>query len=172
MKTSKIRYKGYEWEHNPESLRIVYSDNINELKLFDGKSIPRKLSSKCRIVKGRGGFIGYDCLEQFNELLKLQTEPESGVLTLPETKPFYAYFKKLELICEPVSDTVFYSFEFIEDSVRNTVIEEEYYHTVLEDETLWDISYRYGADINSLIELNSQISRVDELETGSRVRIC
>ena len=30
MKTAKIRYKGYEWEHNPETLNVVKEDNINE----------------------------------------------------------------------------------------------------------------------------------------------
>lgn len=172
MSISKIRYKGFEWEHNPESLSVIHSDNINEQKLFSGKSVLRKLSAKCRVIKGRGKLSGYDCLEQFNRLLKLQSEPSSGILTLPEEKPFYAYFKKLELICEPVDNEVTYSFEFIEDSVRNTVIKEKYFHTVSDGETLWDISYIYGVDIDTLVELNPEIMRVDELTAGSRVRIC
>lgn len=172
MNIAKIRFKGTEWEHNPESLTILNEENINEVKLLNGKSFPRKLSAKCRVVKGKGKLTGYNCLEKFNELLKLQSEGTSGILTLPKHKPFLAFLKKLELICEPVPDAVEYRFEFIEDSGKNNLIKEKRYHTVLSGETLWDISYRYGETVQNLVKLNPNIMRPDELKEGSKVRIC
>ena len=172
MKPSKIRYKGYEWLHNPEKLEVVNEDNIGEQKLFYGNSLAVKNSSKCRRIKGRGKLAGYDCLRQFNELLKLQSDAESGVLTLPEQKPFYAYFKKLELLCEPAPEVITYSFEFLEDSEKNYTVEEKYYHIVGVGETLWDISYLYSIPIEKLVSLNPEIKRVDELRVRSQVRVC
>ncbi len=172
MKPAKIRYKGYEWTHNPETLEIKNEDNIIEQKLFGGKSYAVKQSKKCRRITGKGKLVGSDCLKQFNALLSLQSKPQSGILTLPEQKPVYAYFKKLELLCEPVCDMIIYSFEFLEDSERNYTVNESLYHIVEEEETLWDISYRYDVPIETLVSLNSDIKRVDELEPESKVRVC
>lgn len=172
MKPAKIRFKGFEWEHNPETLSVINEDNINEYKLLSGISVTVKNSSKCRVVKGKGKLAGYDCLDKFNELLKLRSDSESGILTLPRQKPFYAFFKKLELLCEPCEDVITYSFEFVEDSKRNYTVDEKIYHRVESGETLWDIAYSYSKDINVLVELNPQIIRPDELASGSRVRIC
>lgn len=172
MKPSKIRYKGFEWEHNPETLSVIKEENLSENKLPFGNSFVRKNSSKCRVVKGKGKLVGYDCLNQFNALLKLQREGGSGILSLPQIKPFYAYFKKLELLCEPTQDMVTYSFEFLEDSEKNYTIGEPVYHMVLASETLWDIAYMYKTDISVLINLNPWVKRVDELGVGRRVRVC
>lgn len=172
MKPAKIRFKGYEWEHNPETLKVVTEENISEHKLPYGTSYTSKNSTKCRVVTGGGKFAGYDCIAQFNELLKLQKKPLSGVLTLPEQKPFYAYFKKLELKCEPTDNVVSYSFEFLEDSEKNYTYKEKTYHTVESGETLWDIAFNYNENIDELVKLNPEIKRVDELDEGSSVRIC
>lgn len=172
MKVSQIRFKGYEWEHNPEKLKVSDEDNLTEQKMPRGSSIAVKRSSKCRAVTGEGIITGCDCFNKFNEILKLQRSYESGILTLPGTKPFYAYFRKLELLCEPVPDTICYRFEFLEDSERNYILEEAVYHTVLSGESLWDISFKYGVKIEALVKLNPDIKRVDELYAGRKVRVC
>ena len=172
MKISKIRFKGYEWEHNPETLKVVNDNNIREQDLPLGSSISRYYSAKCRKVSGKGKLVGNECLVKFNELVKLQGQSESGILTLPSTKPFYAYFKKLELLCEPSPNVITYSFEFIEDCEKNHTDKEPYFHTVMGDETLWDISYKYGVNIETLVSLNPEIKRVDELSEGLKVKIC
>ncbi len=172
MKTAKIRYKGYEWEHNPETLNVEKEDNVNEQDLPCENSIARHYSSKCRKVSGKGKLVGEDCLRKFNELVKLQSEAKSGILSLPNIKPFYAYFKKIELICEPSPQVITYRFEFVEDSERNSFVKENYYHTVSDGETLWDISYKYKVDIQTLVDLNPEVKRLDELSEGSRVKVC
>lgn len=172
MKPAKIRYKGYEWEHNPETLQMLKEENISERKFFSGKSYAVKNSTKCRRIIGKGILAGADCLKQFNELLKIQSDTQSGILTLPRQKPFYAYFKKLELLAEPVSNAVTYSFEFIEDSEREYIQNEKFYYTVKDEQTLWDISYNIDVPIETLVSLNPDIKRVDELEIGSKVRVC
>ena len=172
MNVSKIRFKGYEWEHNPEKLKVADEDNLSEQKMPRGSSIAVKRSAKCRLVTGEGIITGYDCFDKFNEILKLQRSGESGILTLPGAKPFYAYFRKLELLCEPVPNTICYRFEFLEDSERNFIIEETLYHTTVSGESLWDISHNYGVKIETLVKLNPDIKRVDEIYTGRKVRIC
>ncbi len=172
MKTAKIRYKGYEWEHNPETLNVLKEDNINEQDLPSENSIVRHYSSRCRRVSGKGKLVGEDCLKKFNELVKLQSGTESGILSLPNIKPFYAYFRKLELLCEPSPKVITYSFEFIEDSEKNFIVRENLYHTVSDGETLWDISYKYKVDIETLVSLNPEVKRLDELSEGSRIKIC
>lgn len=172
MNVSEIRFKGYEWECNPEKLKVSNEENLNEQKMPRGSSIAVKRSSKCRVITGEGIITGYDCLNKFNEILKLQRSDESGILTLPGTKPFYAYFRKLELLCEPIPDTICYRFEFVEDSEKNYVHKKAVYHTVLSGESLWDVSFNFGVEIETLVKLNPDIKRVDELAEGSRVRIC
>ncbi len=172
MKPAKIRFNGFEWEHNPETLKVVEEDNISEHKLSKGSSFTVKNSSKCRRISGSGMLTGYDCIEKFNELLKVQNSSESGILSIIGIKPFYAFFKKLELNCEPSDNMVGYSFEFIEDSERNFTVKEKFYHTVENGETLWDIAFNYKKDIAVLVGLNPGIKRLDELTDGSRVRIC
>lgn len=172
MKPAKIRFKGFEWEHNPETVEVVEEDNIIEHKLSRGNSYTTKNSSKCRRIFGKGMLTGYDCLDQFNKLLMLQNSSESGILTISGIKPFYAYFKKLKLLCEPSDNMVSYGFEFIEDSDRNYTVKEKMYHTVENSETLWDIAFNYQKDIGYLVSLNPEIKRLDELEDGTKVRIC
>jgi hypothetical protein len=67
---------------------------------------------------------------------------------------------------------VSYGFEFIEDSDRNYTVKEKMYHTVENSETLWDIAFNYQKDIGYLVSLNPEIKRLDELEDGTKVRIC
>ncbi len=172
MRISKIRYKGYEWELNPETLTVVNERNYNEVIMPEGTSLSSTRSKKCRVITGEGMIIGYECLKLFNEILRLQSESESGLLTLPSTKPFYAYFTKLELLCEPTDDAVSYRFQFVEDAERSYIIKEKRYHNVSGSETLWDIAYAYNTEIEKLVQLNPDIKRVDELTAGSGVRIC
>lgn len=173
MKISKIRFKGYSWVHNPKTLKVSKEQNMRENFIPYGKSNVQNLGVKSRIISGTGQLFGEDCLIQYQQLVQLQSQEESGILSLPDTKPFYAFFKSIELSCDPTPEVVTYSFVFVEDLSKQKNINQPMYHTVVSDEeTLWDISFKYSVEMNTLVELNPQIKRIDELHSGERVRVC
>jgi hypothetical protein len=169
---SKISHKGYTWEHNPATLRITKEHSVSTRQLSGGDTSVRVFGTKCRVITGSGQLLGEDCLYRFVEMLELQSEKDSGILCLPDMKPMYAFFKSLELSCKPTPDVLTYCFEFVEDCSKNNSEKEKYYHMMINGETLWDIAYLCGVEIEKLVELNPDIARVDELEEGQMVRIC
>lgn len=46
-----------------------------------------------------------------------------------------------------------------------------YLHKVQPEETLWDISHRYGIDLETLIGANQEISNFDQLEVGQEIKV-
>lgn len=172
MILSKMRFKGYAWLHNPKTLKLENGAKLREDYLFQKCCMITEESSKPTVVKGTGQLYGEDCLKQYAELLKLQAKGGSGILSLPETRPFYAFFKSISLDCDPTPDLITYSFEFVEDMSKRPLGDTQYYHKVLEGETLWDISFNYDVPIERLVELNPQLKRTDELLSGEQVRVC
>ena len=171
MIPAKMRYKGRTFDHNPETVKVrdkafVKEDNI----LFD-EPLSRRTGRRCRVVSGRGQFIGDNCLNQYAELLRLYCEGGSGILSLPDIKPFFAYFTGLELSCDPTPDYIEYSFEFTEDCPENTP-HTAYYHTCAQGENLWSVSYAYDVDINTLVRLNPDIRYINDNLENLRVRLC
>ena len=172
MIVSNIRYKGYSFRHNPEHLKVTSENSIRQQIIPKGKNVIQDIGAKARVVTGTGKLFGEDCLKQYNRLVNLQKQDDSGVLSLPDTLPFYAYFKKIELVCEPTEKLVTYSFEFVEDMTKSEVAENKVYHYVRDNESLWDISYMYDIPIENLVSLNPQVKWIDELEKGEKIRIC
>lgn len=172
MKTATMRYRGKEWPHNPQSLKITSQKAVEERRLGSAGALVRELGKHARIVTGTGVIMGADCVERYISLCELKNLPGSAVLTLPGIPPFYAFFKSLELICVDSPDTVKYSFEFVEDlGVQAPAIKKEYY-TVAEGESLWDISHRFSVPIETLLRINPWVKRPDELEEGREARLC
>ena len=97
-----------------------------------------------------------------------------------------AYFVSLRLEQEPRPDYVRYSFEFWEDSgqqveLKQVTSEQEQeqpkpaadapYHTVVQGDTLWGISRRYGVSLEKLLELNPFIKNPNLIRMGEKVRL-
>ena len=106
----------------------------------------------------------------FKELLELFREGGSGVLTIAGMPSVYAEFESLKLVGKPRPDVLTYSFAFRElmeerDDKRREII-------AAENENLWDISYRFGIGIDTLVRLNPQVKRPDILTAGEVVRLC
>lgn len=172
MKLAKLRYKGHSWLHNPKSLKIEKEQILTENIIPSCGTHFQNIGEKPRVVTGQGQLYGKDCLFQYNRLVNLRNQQGSGILTLPDIKPFYAFFRTIELVCEPSPDMVSYKFEFVEDLSARKSETSEFYHRVSEGETLWDIAYRYDVDIDRLVQLNPWIKRIDELEAEKKVRVC
>lgn len=172
MKLSKMRYKGYSWLHNPKEIKITKEQLLKEQHIPYDTGYMQDLGSKSRVIEGIGQLYGDDCLDQYKALEKLQGEKGSGILSLPNMKPFYAYFKSIGLACDPTPKLVTYKFVFVEDNSGQNNFSRQIFHKVEKGETLWDIAYKYKVDIEKLVSLNPQIKRIDELCEGDSLRIC
>lgn len=170
---SLIRYKGYEFEHNPETLIITTQKNISSQKILDSKSSLRETGDNARVITGEGKIHGHDCIYKFMKLFRLKELSGSGILSLPKVKPFYAFFSSLEFSANPTPELISYKFVFKEDVSKHTALAvPDKYYTLENGEDLWDVSYSFKVPIETLIELNPEFKRVNELEEGTRVRIC
>lgn len=168
MKLVPMRFKGVGWRHNPREVVFEDKQRLAELTApYDG-SVVQNLGRRSMQVKGEGELFGADCLQQFDRLLALFRSGGSGVLTIAGFKPFYAVFESLEMVGKPRSDVLTYRFVFRETPRRDS----ETIHTADEGETLWDISYRFGVEIDTLVALNPQVKRPDLPLTGEEVRLC
>ncbi len=172
MILAKMRYKGITFEHNPESLRVQDKAKVKEDNILFGEPEITRVGRKCRTVTGKGQFAGENCIRAYADLLRLQMEGGSGILSLPDIKPFFAYFTKLELSCDPTPELVEYGFEFCEDTTDSDSGNTPYYHKVMMGENLWDISYMYSVDIDTLVRLNPDIRFINESLQDKSVRIC
>ena len=158
-----MRYKDFTFRVNPLSIEITDSDLQSKYTLpFKGETVVSK-GAGCKVAKGKGELKGKDCLEQYAELKALQLRGGEGVLSLPSVMPFKAFFTKLAASADVTPDRICYSFEFIQASSDKAADLPEF-HIVKEGETLYDIAFDYGVRIESLVELNPQIKRPDELE--------
>ena len=170
---SLIRFKGYIFEHNPETLKISSKKNVFSQSVLGGKSVVNETGDNSRVVTGEGCIHGEDCIYKFLKLFKLKEESGSGILSLPDTKPFYAFFESLEFTTNPTPELISYKFTFIEDSAKPlSKITPEKYYCLQADEDLWDAAYKFNVPIETLVALNPQLKRTDDVVEGTRVRIC
>ncbi len=173
MKNVAMRFCGYDFHHNPATLKIESEGNIRELTSPCCEPKADHLGYRLRHISGEGELYGADCIAQFRELMRLHENGTSGLLTLPHMPPIEAYLKELQMLAQPKEDVLTYRFEFVEQS-RCDVPKEafEYYETIVPGESLWDIGYRYHVAIDTLVGLNPQIEYIDSLKEGERVRLC
>ena len=173
MKYVPMRFDGISLRHNPEKFGITGKNHIREYASPCCEADSRKLNRELRRISGEGEICGDDCIAQYRELEKLQISGKRAKLVLPRMQPMYAYLKELELTAKPVDNVLYYRFVFVEAmSTRPETVDKDYYLTVREGESLWDISYMYDVPIERLVTLNPHIPYIDELEAGERVRVC
>ena len=170
---SLIRFKGFELEHNPETLQITSQKNISLQSVVGAKSVISETGDNSRVISGEGKIYGENCIYKYIRLFKLKEEIGSGILSLPNIKPFYAYFSTLEFSADPTPELITYKFVFREDSSKqkDIVIPEKYYNAQ-SGEDLWDISHKFNVPVETLVSLNPDIKRVNEIEEGRTVKIC
>lgn len=173
MKNVPMRFCGYTFSHNPATLKIEHTGSIRELNPPGGEPISERLGNRLRRISGDGELYGADCIAQFRELQRLFDSGESGLLSLPHMPAIQAYLSALHLIAEPKDDVLSYRFTFTEE--RTPARDDSaigYYETLVEGESLWNISYLRNVPIDTLVRLNPQIKYIDYLNDGERVRLC
>lgn len=165
-----MRFKGYQWRHNPCEIRFECEKNIKELTAPYEKEVLQNLGRKNRLIIGKGELCGEDCREQFAALWKLFNQGGTGVLAIDCIEPIYAVFESLTVIGEPKPDILTYTFVFREDMEAVKKLTPNV-HICSEGDCLWDMSYMYDVPIDKLVALNTYIKRPDEMQHKGRV-IC
>lgn len=171
MKLVPMRFMGVQWHHNPKEISFECEKDVKEIKVPFGNSYIQNLGRKNMRIRGTGELYGKDCLEQFDSLLMLFRRGGQGVLAIPKITPVFAVFESIKIIGEPKPDMLTYSFVFRE------IMEKKYEAPPVrciadKDDTLWDISYRYGISIDTLVTLNKWIRRPDISLEGKSVKLC
>lgn len=175
-----IKFKDYEWPHNPEFFNMDFTKRIVEHEYPDiHGSDSEDLGNKARIVSGSGVFYGKDAFRQFSKLVLLFADKTPGTFIHPIWSPFEARFSKLSCKEEPTPFYVSYDFEFIEYKEIKTIVRtnsakkdsgnnnanknkpaasKEY--IVKSGDTLWDISKKYygkGSDWPKIANANKKL---------------
>lgn len=173
MINSMIRFKGYVFEHNPQTLKISSKKNISSRNVLNSMNAVTETGDNSRVITGEGNIHGENSIYKFVKLFKLKEESGSGILSLPFVKPFYAFFESLEFSADPTPELISYKFVFREDASKPlSKITAEKFYTLEADEDLWDVSRKFNTPIETLVALNPQLKRTDDATVGMRVRIC
>lgn len=168
----KMSYKDFIFPVNPYVIKISRKKNtaVHKIPFYADKIFD--LGEQNRTISGEGEFFGSDCLEQFERLEKVFSSRESGILYIPSQKPLLAVFESLELIAQDIENVIKYSFRFIEiaddgnDDIPQYCISDG-------NKSLWDYSYEFGIDIETLVKINTDILRPDiPISHGRRVKLC
>lgn len=171
MKLVPMRFKGFEWRHNPAEISFECAKKVNELKSPNGGAYIQNMERNNMVVKGKGQLFGEDCLEQLDRLFRLFRQGGAGVLSIDKIEPLFAVFESLKILGRPKPDLLEYEFVFREVMEKKQKSKLELY-TVGENENLWDVSYITGIGIDALVRLNPEIKRPDEIISDFEVRLC
>ena len=171
MKLVPMRFKGFDWHHNPREITFECKRKVNEHKSPFGKAYIQDTGRNNMVIKGVGELYGTDCLEQFDALLQLFKKGGQGVLAIPKLTPIYAVFESLKILGEPKPDVLTYSFVFREVMESKTDTKSMSY-IAESGETLWDISHKFNIPIDELVSLNIHIKRPDISVEGSVIKLC
>lgn len=171
MELALMRYKGFTLWCNPLSIEVTSENNTADYFLPFSGEIREFSGRKCRVIKGQGELSGRDCLEQYAKLYSLQAKGGEGILSLPTMKPLVAFFTKLTALADSSPDKISYTFQFVEACSKENQ-DARKVHRVTAGETLFDIAFKYGVTVDSLVLSNPQIKRPDELNEAEEIKIC
>ena len=194
MRLAPMRYKEFTWPHNPETYQVERRRQVAVHKVPFGGYVLQDLGATCRVLEGKGTFVGKDAYVTFRTLEQVFDQPGPGLLVHPVWPASSAYFVTLELTEEPLPDFVRYRFAFWEDQggygaglteipVSGTeeagsagggaAVSSSHSGTYLvcKGDTLWGIAKRYGVALTNLIAANPQIKNPNLIYPGETVVI-
>lgn len=170
--TSPMRFRNFSWKFNPHSIKISSKKDIAEEHMPYGDNILQSIGRNCAVITGEGSFFGKDCFEQYRKLWSLYRENKDGILSIPEFMVMKAHFSSLTIIGDPTDNLISYKFTFIEvmNSEREHLVFSIY--QAKENESLWDVSYKFNISVEELLRLNPKIRHPFDVTTGDEVRLC
>lgn len=181
MNLTSMSFDGFTWEFNSKYLTFSHNSNINISYYPYGGSMLQHFGKQNCVITGSGFFAGDNCIDMYSGLRDKFNSGKIGVLTLPGFPPVTAFFNKLVLKGEPKPDILEYEFEFIEVSDEYLEISslneagetdtKNIRRVVPNGDTLWDLSYKYGINVDKLVALNPHVRRPDIPIPEGTVRI-
>lgn len=168
----KMSFGDFLFPVNPSVIRISHRRHVNSRRIPLGEDIVSETGSGKRIITGEGELFGRNAKEEFAALREVFERGGVGMLYLPSQEPISAYFEELELVGEDVEGVIHYRFRFAESNRETVPLREK---RVLADgkQSLWDVAFTYGRDVEELLRLNPSVMRPDTfLEAGKEIRLC
>ncbi len=172
MKLIPMRFLSHTWHHNPKSLKISSGKKVIDLSVPYSSDVLQSFGETLVKISGVGELYGKDALAQFEQLSEIYRKGEQGVLCLPGLAPMYACFDSLVMELSPIPDVVRYAFSFTQVSKKKESFVKNTHTYAFEGDNLWDYSYIYNVDINTLVKLNPHIMFINNLKDKERVNLC
>lgn len=164
-----MRFRDFVFRDVPHTLETVYRRRITETALA-GKSMAVDGGSVCREIVGSGEFMGEDAAAQFEALQRAMGTGGPGLLCLPGQRPFLALAEKLELTGKHHPNALGYAFRFVEAAPKVEEMLPDYV-TAAENETLWDIAWHFGRNIDDMVRANPHVPKIRRLRVGEKIYV-
>ena len=172
MAYSLMRFGGITVRHNPKELVIVKSKTVREYTPIGSSPVMQSIRDDTVTIKGTGELYGGDCFDNYAKLLRVQKKNTAAKLCIPEMGVYTAVLKKLSAKAISCDELIVIEFVFCADLQRKSSdITQDKFTVSLQNETLWDISYRCDVPIETLIMLNTDIRNILSIDEGKRVRL-
>lgn len=119
-------------------------------------SFAQNIGKAARIVRGESVFVGEDAIDEFERLVALfDLNQESKLLILPNGEMFFSYFSKLEMNGSGRHKRINYSFEFIEDMLKEDQVKKQY--TLQPGDTLKQIALKNNVGLDRIFKNNPDL---------------
>ena len=164
-----MRFRDFVFPADPGKLETVYRRRVTETAL-PGASSAADGGSLCREITGSGEFVGEDAAAQFEALQHAMEAGGPGLLCLPGQRPFLALAEMLELTGKHHPNALGYTFRFVEAEPKKEEFLPEYV-TAEEGETLWDIAWRFGRNIDDMVRVNNHVPKIRRLRAGEKIYV-
>lgn len=112
---TNLRFKEYQFPHNPRRLTVGYLRNTVSSACFGFGAAIQDLGPGLTAVEGEGEFFGKDAMAQFQTLRQVFLEEGSGTLSGAGLEPMKAIFQNLTLLGKGGESALSYSFRFVEE---------------------------------------------------------
>ncbi len=165
---TKMRYKNFEFDVNPSTVKTELSSSISENALIGSDSAVSCVSRRASVISGEGSFWGENAVRLSRELKSVREQPQSGWLFLPDGSCFNAFFSYLSITEDVKKGCVSYSFKFVENCNHRKSFFDFGFTYVKNGENMFDVAYRSAVDVEKLMELNDYKSPF-ALKEGDRV---
>lgn len=154
MDFMKMKYKGFDFNINPNTFKISAKKEICEKIMPYNNSSTQEIGEASARISGTGVFVGADAMDKAYQLMNLFNKKGSDYLFLPSGDLYKMFFANLDIKYSSSSDKVEYAFSFIEDKGDKKHEYEFGYTYVKENENLFDVSSRTGVKLEQLVEIN------------------
>ena len=168
MQHMKMKYRGFEFNVNPKSLKISMNKKISRYDTVYAEEICAQGTNRLYTVSGNGCFVGEDSAKKAFELVRAYNKKGSDYLFLPNSVPIKACFSSLSISYCAGNDRVDYSFEFVQECKEKNEETNPDYTVAADGENLFDIAHRTGMQIENLVEAND-FGDVFAVKEGDRV---